>query len=162
MSHDDSLAERELLALRAAWDRERQTVAQKVREERLQLTLAERVERGFALRDLIVDDSDATSGNRVVLWIKPRTAARFEALRISPGEPVRLWSRDPDGDAVESGVVSRIEPSRLGVVVPADYGEFLDNGAFQLDREAPEASFERGSRAIAALLSAKPKTRAGR
>jgi ATP-dependent RNA/DNA helicase IGHMBP2 len=162
MSHDDGVAERALLALRAAWDLERKTVAKRVRDERLQLTLAERVQRGLALRDLVLDDSDASAGGRVLLWIKPRSAQRFEELRISPGEPVRLWSKDPEGEAVESGVVSRIESARIGVVVSADYAEFLDHGAFQLDREAPEASFERGSRAISALLAGKPHTRAGR
>ncbi|MET0388158.1 MAG: AAA domain-containing protein [Polyangiales bacterium] len=159
---DAARAERELAQLQAAWDRERSSVREQVRKERLSLSLAERVERGLALRDLVVDDTDASTGERVLLWLKPRSGQLLEDVRIGPGEPVRLWSKDPEGDAVESGVVTRLERSRLGVTVAADYAEFLDHGAFALDREAPEVSFERGSRALAALRNAKPGTRAAR
>lgn len=162
MSGDVARAERELAALQAAWERERASVREQVRAERLQLTLAERVERGHALRDLVVDDSDASTGDRVLLWLKQRNGERFVDLRLSPGEPVRLWSKDPEGEAVEQAVVTRLESSRLGVTVSADYGEFLDHGAFALDREAPEVSFERGARALQQLRSAKAGTRAGR
>jgi ATP-dependent RNA/DNA helicase IGHMBP2 len=162
MSGDAVRAERELDALQAAWDRERAAVREQVRAERSLLTLAERVERGLALRDLVVEDSEASVGGRVLLWLKKANGERFQDLRISPGEPVRLWSKDPDGDAVEQAVVTRRESSRLGVTVAADYGEFLDHGAFALDREAPEVSFDRGARAIRALRDAKTTTRAGR
>jgi superfamily I DNA and/or RNA helicase len=155
-------AEPELRALQDNWQREQRSVREQVRAERLALSLAERVERGFALRDLVVDDSDASPGGRVLLWIKQRSGAAFEDLRISPGEPVRLWSKDPEGDATESAVVARRERTRLGLSVAAEYAEFLDNGVFALDRAAPEVSFERGARALRALLDAKRDSRAGR
>lgn len=157
MSADDALQ-----LLRANWQRERESVREQVRAQRMALSLSERVERGFALRDLVVDDSDASPGGRVLLWVKQRSGAPFDELRISTGEPVRLWSKDPDGDATEAAVVARIERGRLGLSVSAEYGEFLDNGAFALDREAPEVSFERGARAISTLLTAKAQSRAGR
>jgi superfamily I DNA and/or RNA helicase len=47
------------------------------------------------------------------------------------------------------------------VTVNSEYREFLDHGAFALDREAPEVSFERGARALQALLNAKANSRAG-
>jgi superfamily I DNA and/or RNA helicase len=155
-------ADSALQLLRANWQREQQSVREQVRAERMALSLAERVERGFALRDLVVDESDASPGGRVLLWVKQRSGAPFDELRISTGEPVRLWSKDPDGDATEAAVVARIERGRLGLSVSAEYGEFLDHGVFALDREAPEVSFERGARAITALLSAKAQSRAGR
>jgi hypothetical protein len=159
---DEARAERELLALRAAWERERATVREQVRQERLQWSLAERVERGLALRDLIVDDAEASSGDRMLLWVRASSGRPFEDVRLSPGEPVRLWAKDPEGPARESAVVARVERARLGLMVSVDYGEFLDDGVFALDREAPEQSFERGARAIAALLTPKPKSRAAR
>jgi ATP-dependent RNA/DNA helicase IGHMBP2 len=164
MSENDAfaLAERELRALQENWQREQQCVREQVRAERLALSLAERVERGFALRDLLVEDTDASPGGRVLLWVKQSSGAPFEDLRISPGEPVRLWSKDPEGEAVEQAVVARRERSRLGLSVSADYAEFLDHGVFALDREAPEVSFERGARAVRALLEAKRDSRAGR
>jgi hypothetical protein len=156
------LAERELRVLQENWQREQRTVREQIRAERSALSLAERVERGFALRDLVVDDTDASPGGRVMLWVKQRSGAPFEDLRISPGEPVKLWSKDPEGDASEPAVVARRERMRLGLSVSAEYAEFLDHGAFALDREAPEVSFERGTRALLTLLDAKRDSRAGR
>jgi ATP-dependent RNA/DNA helicase IGHMBP2 len=159
---DPAASERELLKLRAAWQRERTSASERIREERARWTLAQRVELGLAVRDLVVDDSEPSAGGRMKLWLRPHRAARFDDLRISPGEPVRLWLHDPQGDTVEAAVVSKIEAARIGVVVSADYAEFLDHAVFQLDREAPEVSFERGSRALASLLAAKPGSRADR
>jgi len=162
VSERDAIREqRELAELSAAWQSERLAVREQVRSERLQLSLAERVERGLALRDLVVDDSDASTGERVLLWLKRRSGERFEDLRISSGEPVRLWTKDPEQGSFEAGVVARIEAARLGVSVAADYAEFLDQGPVCLDREAPEVSFERGARALQALVTAKVTSRAG-
>ena len=155
-------AERELARLVDNWQRERRTASEQVRQERKQWTLAQRVERGLSLRDLIVDDTDASVGGRVLLWVKQSNGRPFEDLRIAPGEPVRLWSKDPEGDAVESAVVTRVSGARLGLSVSAEYGEFLDNGVFALDREAPEISFERGARALGSLRDAKAQSSAGR
>ena len=155
-------AEQELSRLRDAWERERRTASEQVRQERRQWSLAERVERGLALRDLVVDDTDASAGGRVLLWVKQSSGRPFEELRIAPGEPVRLWSRDPDGDAVESAVVARVSGARLGLSVAADYAEFLDHGVFALDREAPEISFARGLYALQQLQAAKAQTPLGR
>jgi len=161
-SADQVQAERELKALWDAWEHERLYVREQVRKERLQLSLAERVERGLALRNLVVADSDVSAADRVLLWLSQQHGAPFENLRIGPGEPVRLWMHAPDSEAVEPAVVTRVERARIGVSVSADYAEFLDHGVFALDREAPEVSFDRGSRALSALQSAKADSRAGR
>lgn len=42
--------------------REREYARRVAREERLRMTLRERVERGIALSDLVVDESDAAAG----------------------------------------------------------------------------------------------------
>jgi len=40
-------------------------------------------------------------------------------------------------------------------MVDADYAEFLEEGSFALEQEAPEVTFDRGDRAIARLRQAK-------
>ncbi|HEX7479205.1 MAG TPA: AAA domain-containing protein [Polyangiales bacterium] len=143
-----------LAQLAALWQAERDTTRLLRRKERLQLSLAQRAERGIALRDLVVDETDAIVGGRALLWLKPRDQDKFGDLRFGVGEPVRLWSGEPEGELVQQGIVARVGRGRLGIAVDADYAEFLDHGAFQLDREAPEITFERGARAIARLRDA--------
>ncbi len=149
---------RALAQLTALWQRERDTTRALRRQERMQLSLAERVERGIALRDVVVDDTDAVAGGRVLLWLKPRGAEKFADLRFGVGAPVRLWSGESDGDHVEPGIVARLGRGRLGVAVAGEYAEFLDHGAFNLDREAPEVTFERGARALSRLRDAPSKS----
>lgn len=136
-----------LETLRALWDRERAAHRRRHAEERAQLSLAERVRRGLALKDLEVVDTDAAPGGRATLWIQPRGDVDLEMSRIGPGEPVLLWWDDPaDEDAVR-GVVSRRLRDRLAVMVDA-VPERADE-PFRLDAEAPEATFDRGARALA-------------
>jgi hypothetical protein len=40
-------------------------------EERRALTLAQRVERGLALRDLAIEDTEAAARVRALLWLVP-------------------------------------------------------------------------------------------
>jgi ATP-dependent RNA/DNA helicase IGHMBP2 len=141
--------------LRVLWEEERDAARAQARAERLELSLAERVERGIALRGLVLDDTDAGIGDRAVLWFKAPAGVDLRELRLGAGEPVRLWAKQPDGPELEAGVISRVERQRLAVVVGAEYGEFLEQGGVNLDREAPEITFERGFSAIARLRDAK-------
>ncbi|HKP55890.1 MAG TPA: hypothetical protein VJV78_04190, partial [Polyangiales bacterium] len=62
----------ELARLAQLWEAERLAAREQAREERLRLTLAERVERGIALRSLVLEDADAALGGRALLWFKPQ------------------------------------------------------------------------------------------
>jgi superfamily I DNA and/or RNA helicase len=149
-----------LTNLSRLWEEERDAARIQARRERLELSLAERVERGIALRGLVLDDTDAGVGGRSVLWFKAPAGVDLREVRLGSGEPVRLWAKQPDGPEVESGVISRVERQRVAIVVAAEYGEFLEAGGVNLDREAPEITFERGFAAISRLRDAKPGTRA--
>lgn len=136
--------------LRRLWRREREAHRARHAAERAELSLPERVRRGLALADLEVDDTDAAPGGRTVLWIRPRDPhADLEGTRLGPGDPVLLWFDDPDEDDATRAIVSRRLRDRLAVVLEDDPPARLDDGGFRLDREAPEATFDRGERALA-------------
>jgi ATP-dependent RNA/DNA helicase IGHMBP2 len=141
----------ELLAL---WRRERDAARETHRRERHLLDFGARVERGLALRGLTIDDTDAAAGGRVLLWLKTETGTVLADTRIGSGDPVLLWVGDPEADQREQGVVARVQGNRLAIAVDAEYGEFLEQGAFNLDREAPEITFQRGEQALARFRNA--------
>jgi ATP-dependent RNA/DNA helicase IGHMBP2 len=150
----------ELARLAQLWEAERLAAREQAREERLRLTLAERVERGIALRGLVLDDADAAVGGRALLWWKPQPGVDLRELRLGVGEPIRLWAKQADGPEQQAGVIARVERMRLAVAVDADYAEFLDQGGVNLDREAPEITFDRGAAALARLRDAHSGSRA--
>lgn len=150
-------AQRELSTLQELWSRERAATRARFAEEREHRTLRERVERGHAAIDLWVDDVDAMVGGRTLLWLSPGSGGSLEELRVRTGEPVVLWFDDPgDEDAVHA-IVSRKKGDRLAVVLDSELPERLEDGGFRLDREAPQATFDRGERAIARFAEAPSK-----
>jgi predicted DNA helicase len=136
------------------WRREREYARRAFRETREAIDFAERVQRGLALKGLSVHDTDSAAGGRALLWLKLEPGARLEDTRIGQGDPVMLWAGSPDQGRSERGVVARLAKDRLAVSVEADYAEFLDEGAFNLDREAPEATFTRGEQALSRFMNA--------
>lgn len=140
------------------WRRERRAAAEVHREQRLRIDFAERVARGLALAGLTLDDVDAGAGGRALLWFKARPADVLTDSRIRSGEPVLLWAGAPEGERTHHGVVTRLARDRIAVAVDADYPEFLEDAAINLDREAPEISFVRGEQAIARMRNAAPNS----
>jgi superfamily I DNA and/or RNA helicase len=141
-------------ALLALWRRERVASREAHRRERESIDFAQRVERGLALRGLTLDDIDAGAGGRVLLWLRTEAGVALADTRIGSGDPVLLWTGDGHEQRLEQGVVARVQQNRLAIAVEADYGEFLEQGAFNLDREAPEITFTRGEQAIARFRNA--------
>ncbi|UJR82528.1 AAA domain-containing protein [Sandaracinus amylolyticus] len=146
--------EAELDRLARALHAERLGARARFREERRMLTLAQRVERGLALRDLAVTDTDAAPGGRTILWIAPRESGMRD-LRIGQGDPVLLWQDDPEGPDVVRAIVSRRRSDALSVAIDGEVPEWLWTEGFRLDREAPEVTFDRGARAIERAKQAK-------
>ena len=142
--------------LKALWQRERMATRERFREERKNLPFAERVARGLALADLEVSDADVVAGGRVRLWLAPRKAVDWDDVRVSNGEPVCLWWESPDEPDTVRAIVSRRLRDKLAVVVEGEVAERLWDGGFQLDREAPESTFDRGDRALLRLVGARP------
>ena len=137
-----------LRALASLWERERLAARARSAELRERLSLGERIARGLALKDLELDETDAAPGGRTLLWIKPRGGADLEALRVGPGDPVILWWDDPHGEDALRAVVARRQRERLAVMIDAELPERMDDGGFRLDLDDPEATFDRGARAI--------------
>jgi len=145
MKHDISTL---LAELRGLWRQERQATQEQFAAERRDLSLAERIERGLAIKDLAIEETGYAPGQRVTLWIAPRKETDLDDLRLGPGEPVRLWWDDPDEADATLGVVTRRRGRQFGVMVDADYSERLEDGGFRLDRDAPVQTFVRGDRAL--------------
>ena len=141
-----------LARLAELWQRERAASRARFAEERSALTLAERAARGLAVRDLSLDEVAAAPGGRALVWLRPRRPGDLENTRLGPGDPVRLWREATDDPDAVLATLSRIGRDRLAVVV--DDPEPLEEGRFQLDREQPEATFDRGDRALAAFADA--------
>ena len=144
--------------LMALWEQEQRAVHQRFVEQRKELTLRERVERGLALRNLSIVETDAALGERTLLWLSPQGEQDLDNLQIGPGSPVRLWWDDPDSDEAVIGVVSRRRSDRIGVVVDANYPDTLEEGGFHLDGDEPQTTFERGKKAIQLFLEAEKLT----
>ncbi|MEL6181090.1 MAG: AAA domain-containing protein, partial [Myxococcota bacterium] len=145
--------------LKELWIREQRTTHARFVAERRDLTLAQRVERGLALRDLAIDDTDAAPGGRTLLWLVGRSdPSAFEDLRIGVGDPVRLWIDDPDGPDAVLATVARRRIDRLAVMIDGELPERLESDGFRLDRDEPQATFERGLRAIHRFRDATTKT----
>jgi superfamily I DNA and/or RNA helicase len=159
---ESSKSDSALRVLAQLWQRERQTHRAIAREEREGLDLAARVKRGIALRGLRVDDSDALAGGRAIVWVKAPAGIELADTRFGTGDPVILWSRDPNEEGAQQAVVSRIAGDKLGLAVDADSLETLESGSFNLDRVAPEVTFTRGDQAIARVRAAKQSSDLGR
>lgn len=146
-----------LATLERLWLKEKQTAWETFAEERRQKTQKERVERGLALQDLTIVETDAAPGGRLLLWLSPRKGGDLDSLRIGPGDPVRLWWDDPDSEEAVCAVVARRQADRLSVMVD-DLPERLEEGSFHLDKDDPQATFKRGLQAIQRWKEAKAGT----
>ncbi|TNE45812.1 MAG: AAA family ATPase [Deltaproteobacteria bacterium] len=151
-----------LTHLNELWVEEQEAVHERFVEQRQEFTLKERVERGIALRNLYIVDTDAAVGDRVLLWLAPDDVREMEGLQVGPGDPVRLWRDNPDSEEAVLGVVSRRKPDKLGVVVDGNYPDHLEEGGFHLDGDEPQTTFERGKRAIRRFREAEKLSPTGR
>jgi hypothetical protein len=155
-------SEQRLTKLGALWRRERVTTRERFVAERRATPLAERVRRGVALTGLHIDETDAAAGGRTLLWVRPAAGGDLAGVRVGPGDPVRLWWDDPDSPEAVRGVVARRSGGRLGVMVDGDVPDRLEEGSFKLDTDDPEATFDRGERALRVFRQARAATDVGR
>lgn len=155
-------AEAALQKLRALWQKEREATHQQFVAERARLSLAERVTRGLALRDMSIDETEAVPGGRTRLWLSPRKAAEMENTRIGPGDPLRLWWTAPDAPEAVRAIAGRRGNARLAVVIEGDVPERLTEGEFNVDRDEPQVTFERGEKALRRFLDAESRSDVGR
>ncbi|MCW5807615.1 MAG: AAA family ATPase, partial [Deltaproteobacteria bacterium] len=135
-----------------AWRAERMAVRAKVALERSGRMLAERVALGIAVAGLRVVDEQSAPRDRVRVQVAVPDAIDLDNLRLSPGEPIRLWAEHPDEEGSIRGVLERREEQTLWLMLDRAVDE-LDR-EYALDPEAPEVTFDRGDAAIARARAA--------
>ena len=148
--------------LAALWRRERAASQARFAADRRGRTLAERAERGVALADLELVDTGGAPGHRLLVWLAPRQPRDLSDLRVAPGDPVRLWRVSPDEPDAVCGVLSRRREGQVGIMIEGDLPESLESGRVHLDGDDPQATFERGARAIARFRAAPASAPMGR
>ncbi|MEJ7601943.1 MAG: hypothetical protein WKG01_28870 [Kofleriaceae bacterium] len=140
-------------AVGAAWRAERMAVRAKFALERSGRVLSERVALGIALANLRIVEEQGAPGSRVRVKVAVPAATDLDNLRITPGDPVRLWAEHPDEPSAVRGVVERRQEQARWLML----GRAVD----QADRLCPRSRGARGhvrSRRRRAL----PRTRRGR
>ena len=164
-------------ALGAAWRAERTAVRAKIALERSGRMLSERVALGVALSQLRIVDEQSAPGERVRVRVAVPDAIDLDNLRLSPGDPVRLWSQHPDEEGAVRGILERREEQSLWLMLDRAVDEIDPTGLrpaprakpvgspphdsltlidreYALDPEAPEVTFDRGDAAIARTRAA--------
>ena len=120
--------------------------------ERSGRMLAERVALGVALANLRIVDERSAPGERVRVRFTVPDAIDLDNLRISPGDPVRLWAEHPEEPGAVRGVLERREDQSLWLMLDRAVDE-IDRD-YALDPEVPELTFDRGDAAIRRAKSA--------
>ncbi len=133
-------------ALAAAWRDERMAVRARLALERSGRVLSERVTLGIALARLKIIDEQSSPGDRVRVRVAVPEATDLDNLRISPGDPVRLWAEHPDEPTGVRGVFERREEQSVWLMLDRPVDEI--EREYALDPEAPEVTFDRGDQAI--------------
>jgi ATP-dependent RNA/DNA helicase IGHMBP2 len=134
-------------ALGAAWRAERSAARAKIALERQGRVLSERVALGIALAGLRIVDEQSAFGERVRVRVAVPDSVDLDNLRLSPGDPVRLWAEHPEEPGAVRGVLERREEQSLWIMLDRPVDEI--DREYALDPEAPEVTFDRGDAAIA-------------
>ena len=139
-------------ALGAAWRSERLAARAKLAMERSGRMLPERVALGIALAGLRIVDEQSAPGERARVRVAVPDAVDLDNLRISPGEPIRLWAEHPDEPGAVRGVLERREEQSLWLMLDRPVDEV--DREYALDPEVPEVTFDRGDHALARAKAA--------
>ncbi len=145
----------QITRLQRAWALERDASREQFAQERTHKSLAERVESGIALRGLQLDETFAAAGNRTLAWFKLGESAptTLRDVRLSSGDPVLLWRTTVEDPAAIRGVIARKTRDRIGVMLESEASDELSLPGWNLEREAPVVTFERGAAALAEVLA---------
>jgi ATP-dependent RNA/DNA helicase IGHMBP2 len=147
-----------LAALADQWRAERVAAREQYDSVRRGTSLRARVARGIAIAELTVSEWRPAPRDRTRVLLSPPAHVDLDEVRVGPGDPVVLWRQSPDDPRAPRGVVMRRERHDLWVMIDGDMPEALIEGGCHLDTLAPEATFDRGDRAILRAQSAKATT----
>ncbi|HSS02320.1 MAG TPA: AAA domain-containing protein [Kofleriaceae bacterium] len=141
-----------LEALGRAWRAERMAVRAKIALERSGRSLDERVALGLAIDRLRVIDEQSAPGDRVRVCVAVPETVDLDNLRLTPGDPIRMWAEQPDEPGAVRGVYERREDQTLWLMLDRTLDEV--DREYAIDPEAPEVAFDRGDQAIARAKAA--------
>ncbi len=144
-----------LVALAELWRAERAAAREKFAAARRGTSLRARVARGLAIADLTVAEWRPAARDRTRVRLSPPAHVDLDDTGIGPGDPVVLWRQSPDDPRASRGVVSARERHDLWVIVDGDLADAVIESGCHLDALAPEATFDRGDRAIERASTAK-------
>ena len=139
-------------SLATAWRAERSAARARIAMERRGRTLAERVALGMAVARLRIIDERSAYGDRVRVRVAVPEATDLDNLRLSPGDPIRLWAEHPDEPGAMRGIYERREEQSLWLMLDRAL-EAVDR-EYNVDPETPEVTFDRGDTAIARAKAA--------
>ncbi len=147
-----------LETLARQWRAERVAAREKFAAARRGASLRARVARGLAIADLIVAEWRPAARERTRVRLAPPAHVDLDDTGIGPGDPVVLWRQSPDDPRAPRGVVSAREHADLWVIVDGELPDAIHEHGCHLDLLAPEATFDRGDRAIERARTARPTT----
>jgi superfamily I DNA and/or RNA helicase len=139
-------------ALAAAWRAERGAVRARFALERSGRMIGERVALGIAVSGARIVEEQGAPGDRVRVRVAVPDAIDLDNLRLSPGDPIRLWAEHPDEPGAVRGVYERRDDQALWLMLDRAV-DALDRD-YAIDPEAPEVTFDRGDHAIARAAAA--------
>jgi superfamily I DNA and/or RNA helicase len=140
--------------LKQLWLLEQRAVQEQFTQARKDRTLQERVRAGIALRDLEVQEILAAPGDYTRAWLAPRKD-NLEGFDLRSGSPLVVWRDEIGGEYSSVATLWRVERDRVGIYVEGDLPDWMETPGFNLDEEAPDATFQRGVKAIDQFLEAK-------
>ncbi len=156
-----SSTEEYLAALAAAWQAERQATVQRFADERAGRSLAQRVAAGIALDALTIADERGAPRGRARVLVEAPPTIDLDSVRMGPGEPITLRDRGEGGLRLR-GVLERREGQGLWLLLDDFPEPTARDRKLILEPEAPETTFERGTRALTRLAGAVATSDLGR
>lgn len=146
-------ASEQLEQLKALWLLEQRAVQEQFAQARKDRSLQDRVRAGIALRDLEVQEILAAPGDHTRCWLAPRKD-NLEGFELRSGSPLVVWRDEIGGEYSSVATLWRVERDRVGIYVEGDLPDWMETPGFNLDEEAPDATFQRGLNAIEQFLGA--------
>jgi DNA polymerase alpha-associated DNA helicase A len=147
-----------LATLADQWRAERLASREQFEGVRRGTSLRARVARGLAIADLTVSEWRPAARDRTRVLLSPPGHVDLDDVKFGPGDPVVLWKQSPDEPRATRGVIQRRERHDLWLMIDGDLPDAILESGGHLDAVAPEATFERGDRAIARAQAAKATT----
>jgi ATP-dependent RNA/DNA helicase IGHMBP2 len=130
------------------WVKEHAVEKAQFEAQRNETTLAQRIELGYALKGLGIEEVLRIDEKQSIVWF----SGVFPHLRLTAGSPVEIIQQGENG-AISTkieGYLTKNQQMKIGVMIEYEEAESLENH-WILEERAQNSSFEKGLLAIQAL-----------